>query len=103
KAYQLESETAGYPRVVVGREAHRYLHMHSMNDDPDPFRQVDRDLARLCLAMLMQDADGVLTIDYLGLAFRNAVVKTGFDDLYQLAREFVLAQWTQHQQSGKSK
>lgn len=93
RSYELESEAAQYPRVIVGPEIVRFLEAHAANPEQDVFSQTDRDLASLCLNMLLQDADGHWLLHYLGEAFQSAITHSQHTDLYTLARKFALDQF----------
>jgi hypothetical protein len=101
RAYELESEVAQYPRIVVGPATYGFLHMHSTNTAEDPFSQNDRDLAKKCLDMLFVDADGYLALHYLGGAFTRWVNRS--PELYPLAHAFVAQQFKQHRHDRNSK
>jgi hypothetical protein len=58
RAYELESNVAKYPRIVVGPETVKLLHVFSKNDSEDIYSESDKSLAELCLNMLIQYADG---------------------------------------------
>lgn len=75
RAYELESEVADYPRIVIGPEMLKYLDLQCRNTNTDSFAQVDRELANLCRKMLLQDADGHVFLHYLGDTFRYAVTR----------------------------
>lgn len=98
RSYELESEVAQYPRIVVGQEAIKFLEVHAANPAQDVFSQNDRALATLCLSMLLQDLDGNWFIHYLGEEFRNSISQTQHSELYQHAKNFVLEQLNEHQE-----
>ena len=93
RSYELESEVAQYPRIIVGPETVRFLEAHAANPEQDVFAQTDREFASLCLKMLLQDADGHWLLHYLGEAFQFAVTHSQHTDLYNLARKFALEQF----------
>ena len=101
RAYELESEVAQYPRIVVGPQTYHFLRMHGESTDQDVFSQANRNLARICLDMLFQDEDGYLKVHYLGGAFARWVNKS--PDLYPLARAFVVEQFEKHQRELNTK
>lgn len=103
RAYELESEVAQYPRIVVGPETVRFLQAHAANPGQDVFSQADREFASLCLDMLIQDADGHWLLHYLGEKFRFAVTHGAHEQLYGAARKFVHDQLITHQQQRNSK
>lgn len=103
RAYELESEVAQYPRIVVGSETVKLLGAHRANPEQDPFLQTDRALAELCLGMLVQDVDGYWLLHYLGEKFQHAVSHAHHTELYVAARKFVCEQLFEHQASRNTK
>lgn len=103
RAYELESEIAQYPRIVVGPEAVKLLEVHAQNPNQDIYSQNDRELAKICLAMVAQDDDGHWLLHYLGEQFQLAVSHSHHAKLYNAARKFVVAQLAEHQANRNSK
>lgn len=103
RAYELESEVAQYPRIVVGSETVKLLQAHRANPGQDPFSQIDRKLAELCLGMLAQDVDGYWLLHYLGEEFQHAVSHSHHAELYTTARKFVYEQLLEHRASLNTK
>lgn len=103
RAYELESEIAQYPRIVIGPEAVRFLEAHAANPEQDVLSQTDRELAALCLNMLVQDVDGHWVLHYLGDAFQFAVTHGQHIELYGAARKFVFDQLFTHQAKRNTK
>ena len=103
RAYELESEVAQYPRIVVGPETVRFLQAHAANTAEDVFSQTDREWASRCLDMLVQDADGHWLLHYLGEKFQFAVTRGQHEELYKDARQFVQDQLALHQHRQNSK
>jgi len=73
RAYELESEIAQYPRIVIGQEVIKFLEAHRTNPANDPITRVSQALAQSCLDMLVQDDDANWIIHYLGGAFQTTV------------------------------
>lgn len=103
RAYELESEVAQYPRIVVGQVVVAYLETHRVNSGNDPIVQVSRVWAQRCLDMLVQDDDGNWIIHYLGNVFRAFVTYNHHDFLYAKARDFVVQQLREHREKRNSK
>lgn len=103
RAYELESEVAQYPRIVVGPETVKLLRAHASNSEQDVYSQNDRELAILCLSMLAQDADGHCILHYLGDEFQQAISHGSHAKLYVAARKFILEQLLEHQASLNTK
>lgn len=103
RAYELESEIAQYPRIVVGARTVDLLQAHRANAEQDHFSIFNRNLAELCLSMLLQDADGFWILHYLGDAFQRSVTQAQHRYLYEKARGFVLEQVEHHRKLANSK
>jgi len=97
RAYELESEIAQYPRIVIGSEMVNFLKAHLNNPEQDPFSQNDKALAEICLNMIIQDTDGYWLLHYLGEAFQYAVSHSHHAELYAAALNFVHEQLLEHQ------
>jgi hypothetical protein len=65
RAHYLESEIAGYPRIVVEQRVHRFLLAGIHDSDGGKRTEADRTLPRLCLEMLHPDVDGNMIVDFL--------------------------------------
>lgn len=103
RAYELESEIAQYPRIIVGPETIRFLETHAANPGDDVFSQADRKFASMCLRMLIQDADGYWFLHYLGEEFQFSVTHSLHADLYEKAKQFVFEQLSQHHANQNTK
>lgn len=103
RAYELESEIASYPRIVVGSRVVELLETYRTNPDLNLFSQYDREMASLCLSMLLRDDDGSWILHYLGEGFQAAITQGKHRDLYLKARDFIVQQLQQHQTSGNTK
>lgn len=99
RAYELESEVAGYPRIVIGTEVLKFLDLQRRNPSTDLFSQNNRTLADLCSNMIVQDADGHWILHYLGDTFHKSISQNAHADLYGKAREFVVEQFQAHQKN----
>jgi len=76
KVYELENKIAQYPRIVVGDELCSYLYSLSKEIRQLPEQEeIDiklcKNLADVCLKMIIRDLDGQAILDYLGSNFRN--------------------------------
>jgi hypothetical protein len=103
RAYELESEVAGYPRIVVGPIAYAYLKNHARSVSQDVFSRNDRSLAELCLSMIGIDSDGMAVVNYLGPEYQSAIGEAWGDEMYKRAREFIGVQLNEHRRNGNSK
>jgi hypothetical protein len=88
-AYELESEVAQYPRIVVGERVIHYLETHTENPDTDVYSEFNKSLAKACLDMIAIDFDGNYILDYLGTGFKESITKSKHEQLYKLAFQFV--------------
>lgn len=98
-AYELESEVAQYPRIVVGQRVVDFLEAHLANTSDDPFGRVNRIWAELCRGMLFKDVDGYWIVHYLGDAFQVSVTNTTHSYWHDKARTFVVEQLEEHRKS----
>ena len=103
RAYELESEVAKHPRIVLGSCAIDFLRAHHRNPDGDNFSQLNRSLADVCLKMIISDSDGSPMIHYLGEGFQQTVTQGQHRELYKMAKEFVVDQVEHHRRSGDKK
>lgn len=103
RAYELESEVAQYPRIVVSDRIIRFLEDHIAHPGQDIFSENNRELAKLCHSMLIRDADGVCLVHYLGDEFQQAITRGQHAYLYSQAMTFVLEQLKTYQASKNSK
>jgi hypothetical protein len=92
KAYELESQVAQYPRIVVGPRAVHYLIANINNSSSDIYSKFNRELAKICYGMLAQDCDGYHFVHYLGDVFHQIATKGVHQELYQDSMKFVLEQ-----------
>lgn len=102
RAYELESEIAQYPRIVIGAEAVKLIQAHHLNTEEDIYSQCDKALASLCLDMLIQDIDGHWLIHYLGDKFQM-ISHTLHTELYSAAKSFVHEQLIEHNSKKNTK
>lgn len=102
-AYELESEVAQYPRIVVGQRVVDFLEAQLANTNDDPFTRVNRTKARLCRNMLLKDDDGHWIVHYLGAAFQYSVTHTNHRFIYDKARAFAVNQLEEHRKSKNKK
>jgi hypothetical protein len=103
RAYELESEVADYPRIVVGQQMLRFLDLQAQNPNPSPYDQFNKALATFCRNMLVQDADGHWILHYLGNVFVDRVSQVNHQELYDKALTFVVEQIKEHQASRNTK
>lgn len=92
KAYELESEVAKYPRIIVGPRFVEYLITNVKDPASDIYSQHNRELAKLCYDMLAIDFDGYHFIHYLGNVFRMVVTTNHHEELYEYAVKFIIEQ-----------
>ena len=92
KAYELESQVAQYPRIVVGTRAVDYLIANMNNPPSDIYGEHNRALAKTCYDMLAQDFDGYYVAHYLGGVFQQMVTRNLHNDLYQPSLNFIREQ-----------
>jgi hypothetical protein len=88
-AYELESEIAQYPRIVIGERVVEYLEAYLQNPDTDMFNELNRSLAERCLGMIAIDFDDNYILNYLGQDFKENITKVKHERLFELAFQFV--------------
>lgn len=103
RAYELESDVAQYPRIVVGPNVVAMLKAHQAQPSDDVYSQLNRELAQLCSNMIIRDVDGFPIIHYLGDSFRDAITQSQHQDIYDGSHKFVIEQLQQHQKAANSK
>lgn len=103
RAYELESEVAQYPRIVVGYETVRYIEVLRKNNDNILYENFSRDLAETCNNMLTQDIDGNWIVHYLGDEFREAIGRARHSEFYRDAKTFVMEQIEEHKRNKNTK
>jgi len=103
RAYELESLIAQYPRIVVGDEAVKLLEAYSKHKANDLISEQNRGLAKMCLDMLIKDADGYWILHFLGATFQNVVTGENHATLYQSARKYIVEQLNKYRASRNSK
>lgn len=64
-AYDLESNVAKYPRIVVGDELMRYFRLWRQHDGTDNLACINRKFVEYCDRMICEDVDGRWIIDFL--------------------------------------
>lgn len=103
RAYEIESEVADYPRVVVGPELVRYLDLQTQNPGMDTISLINRDLAGVCRSMLTEDVDGHWIVHYLGKEFNQSVTSQSHQELVTRARAFIHSQLVEHRNNKNTK
>ncbi|TET46101.1 hypothetical protein E3J62_05300 [candidate division TA06 bacterium] len=103
RAVHLESEFAGYPRIVVGNELKHYLHVVANQKANTPFGQVARKLAISCERMFFTDCDGRTALDFLGSEFKEYGVRPILDELLPKAYGFVRSEQERWRSAGNTK
>jgi hypothetical protein len=102
-AYLLESETAKYPRIVVGPRVLTYLQSHSADTRETEQSRLNRGFAQECISMLSSDEDDCAVLNYFGWVLTNQHILPDEQDLIRRARVFVTSQLQSHTDSGNEK
>lgn len=110
RAYRLESEVAEYPRIVIGNEFKNYLLNLSHKTEQFPGQDEDdkencKNMADLCLKMMITDIDGVLILDYLGEEFWHRIFRKveGSRDFFYKAYDFAKNEYEKKRAAGETK
>lgn len=89
KSYELESEVAKYPRIIIGSEIINYLQSLAHNEEGDINSQYGRKMAETCIEMVCETPDGNYMVDYLGEGFRKYIANTLDQTIYNEALSYV--------------
>ncbi len=103
RSYELESEVAQYPRIVVGEKMIEFLKTIAALELKDNFSRYSATLAQVCLKMLVRDVDGQWMIHYLGEAFQEAISRQNHIDMYNDALKFISEEYVRFRTDGDSK
>lgn len=103
RAYELESKFAQYPRIVIGAQTVDYLTAHLSTTEQDNISKYNRNLAQICLDMIIKDVDGLYILHYLGDSFRANITQENHRDLHDEARIFVEGQYNIFRTAANSK
>ncbi len=103
RAYELESEIAQYPRIVVGPKTIELLDAHQADTKQDPHSLCNQELATICRNMLIEDTDGYWILHYLGKEFQNSFNTSQYANIYTAARKFVFEQLLEHKNKQDTK
>jgi len=103
KAYELESEIAQYPRIVLGPYIVDYLQKMDANTSNSIFDKANQKLAKVCIEMLAEDMDGRFFVDYLGSGFPRLIEKDRHRLLYDEAHKFIEEQLAKHRIENNTK
>ena len=105
-AYQLESEAAEYPRIVIGLNLLEFLET-VMNQDPKTtFGELAKHKAARCRRMIVQDTDGRQMLDFLGTEVRTVLGELGKPfppEVVTKGHDFVESEYKRFQDSGQEK
>lgn len=102
-AYELESEHAHYPRILVSEMTMDYLLATIQRPDNDTVAQYERGLAQACYDMLLKDEDGRYILHYLGEGFAKAVSHKEHANLYREAHLFVSGEYERFNEANDAK
>ena len=98
RAYEYESQTAQYPRIVVGEQLINFLgNLSERNSQLPNQSKVDiewcKSLADRCFSMIKVDVDGQAFVDYLGeemvSGLREDLGNERLKEIYALAFKFI--------------
>jgi len=77
RVFDLESQAAKYPRVLIGERLMQYLSLHSRDTDSTDLReQAKIHMSALCQALVTCDFDGRTILNYLGDHARDTFADT---------------------------
>lgn len=90
RAYELESKTAIYPRIVLGDELIKYIQAQRNRPDDDEFALMNKKLAEVCSELITIDDDGYPFLDYLGEGFKHYIASGIGPQIVERAYEFIV-------------
>ncbi|MCK4308239.1 hypothetical protein KAW50_08450 [candidate division WOR-3 bacterium] len=107
-AYTLESKIAQYPRIVIGDQLINYLMNLSNKVQQSPNQTTEnieycKDIADICLKMIVKDLDGCSILDYLGNKFRENFKSSSDAEVFKDAFKFVETEYKKRKESKDSK
>jgi hypothetical protein len=88
-AYELECDTACYPRIAVGQGVPSCLDAFLQLTSEAPPIAVQRNAAKQAKELLFEDSNGILMLDFLGKGFRSADPEGLNSEDIRKARDFV--------------
>jgi hypothetical protein len=101
QAYQLESERAQYPRIVVGQKFVDYIESEMKCSGPSIDHLHRRIWAEDCAEWIVTDVDGAQILDYAGVATKKAFPK--LHSCIEPALKFVSGEWEKFREKGDTK
>lgn len=102
RAYELESNTAHYPRIVLGEELVKYIQYQRALPEVDIFATMNKRVAALCANLIAIDDDGVPILDYLGDGFRQDVARAVDSTLVKRGYDFIIQESAKYQANKNS-
>lgn len=111
RAYELESNIAQYPRVVVSKELVEYITYIWKNSDFETVNHIDtlkcKGFAHECWKLIRQDYDGIYIIDYLNDTFREInkidIGERDYAELINGAFSFINSNWLKFDKENNKK
>jgi hypothetical protein len=96
RAYTLESKIADYPRIVVGDEMIRYLHLLVAAAQDSDLAKITAKLAQSCIDCMATDNDGHVFVDHMGKYFHDelkgnvdpSVIQMAYDKVLELGENY---------------
>ncbi len=104
EAHYLESEVAGYPRVVVSNSVRQFLADGQVYSSDREVAEIMKQIAGTCRSFICQDVDGCWIVDFLDKELRDLLgpdLKGG--DTVRMAYEFVRSEALRFRNAGNSK
>jgi len=96
-AYELESQVAQWPRVVVGKDLVDYLEVSSNSEENSINDKYRRAMAQVCLSYLAEDLDGSTIVDFAGPTFLKNASEVQHRETLAKAKHYVdeqLEKWS---------
>lgn len=96
-AYELESEVAQWPRVVVGSELQDFLQEMATQKGEDLIAKYRNGIAAECIKRLAKDSDGQMIVDFAGKVFNEGLADEIARQVFSKVKEYVdrqLEKWS---------
>ncbi|RYE38120.1 MAG: hypothetical protein EOP48_27575 [Sphingobacteriales bacterium] len=95
-SYKLESDVAGYPRIVIGKKLLELLERARGLEPTNIYEEKNRDFADKCLKWIIPDLDGYYMVDYLQPGFFGPSAHDSYRELLVSAYEFIQKEYSKH-------
>jgi hypothetical protein len=103
RAYELESQVAVYPRIVVGPNVVDCLRFYASREIKTKEDKICQGLAQVTSSFLSKDDDQVVIVDYLGKPFRKYFSNDTVEEQIQRSHAFARSELAKFKKAGDAK